>query len=120
MTTFTLHQCLCRNLLITFSFLFISGCSSWSTDQFNDSKAVDISGESTVLNTNAVNLAYECEKSFQFVASVEPDQAWLFFPGKTTRLPVAVSASGARFSDGVDTYWSAKDEALFEYQGKPY
>ena len=56
--------------------------------------------------------------------SIERDSngasAWVFLPGETVKLPVVVSASGAKFSNGKITYWSSKDEALLEYKGKEY
>ncbi|WP_299725877.1 MliC family protein [uncultured Endozoicomonas sp.] len=106
MATFVPYKSFCAISLIVVSVFYLSGC---------------VQRDTRVLSTaEATNLAYDCEHGFRFVASVEPDHAWLFISGETISLPRAVSASGAKFNHGANTYWSSKEEALVEYQGKAY
>lgn len=62
----------------------------------------------------ARTFVYECPDDFSFVARTEAGKVWLFLPGKTIDLPQVPSASGARYSNGSDTFWSRADEALIE------
>jgi putative lipoprotein len=63
---------------------------------------------------------YECVQGGPFTVRVEGDAAWLFLASGTKRLPRMVSASGARFSDGLVSYWSKGDEATFVLDGRTY
>jgi putative lipoprotein len=57
---------------------------------------------------------YECEDGTQFTARVEGDKAWLFLRSGTLSLPHVEAASGAKFSDGMTTYWSKGESAMLE------
>ena len=57
---------------------------------------------------------YECPDDFSFVARTEAGKAWLFLPGNTIDLPLVPSASGKKYSNGNDTFWSKGEEALIE------
>jgi len=52
-------------------------------------------------------LTYQCSEGQGFRARVEQggESAVLQLSGKTMRLPRAVSASGAKYSDGRTTFW---------------
>ena len=57
---------------------------------------------------------YECGNTEAVTVRIEGEVAWLFLAAGTFRLPSAVSASGARFSDGVRSYWNKGDQASFD------
>ncbi|MFK0570521.1 MliC family protein [Endozoicomonas sp.] len=106
------------------SAVVLTGCTALSEKQSGKKGAADKPAISSEERHPAVTLAYDCENGFHFTTSVEGDpegvSARVFLPGETVRLPVVVSASGARFSNGKVTYWSSKDEALLAYNGKAY
>jgi len=64
--------------------------------------------------TKAQTFVYECPDDFSFVARIETNRAWLFLPGNTIDLPQVQSASGTKYSNGSDIFWSKGDEALIE------
>ena len=64
--------------------------------------------------TNAQTFVYECPDGYSFVARTEAGKAWLFLPRRTIDLPHVPSASGAKYSNGSDTFWSKANEALIE------
>jgi len=70
--------------------------------------------ETPTAETKAQTFVYECPDDFSFVARTEAGKAWLFLPGKTIDLPHVPSASGNKYSNGSDTFWSKTDEALIE------
>jgi membrane-bound inhibitor of C-type lysozyme/uncharacterized membrane protein len=57
---------------------------------------------------------YECSDGYRFVVRIEGEKAWLFLPEQTVSLPQVPSASGAKYSDGLLTFWNKGEEALFE------
>jgi membrane-bound inhibitor of C-type lysozyme/uncharacterized membrane protein len=57
---------------------------------------------------------YECGDSYRFTARIEGEKIWLFLPEQTVGLPLVPSASGAKYSDGLLTFWSKGEEALLE------
>ena len=70
--------------------------------------------ETPAAETQARTFVYECPDEFSFVARTETGRVWLFLPGKTIDLPHVPSASGAKYSNGSDTFWSKADEAFIE------
>ena len=64
--------------------------------------------------TAAQTFVYECPDDFSFVVRIEASRAWLFLPGNTIDLPQVPSASGTKYSNGSDIFWSKGDEALIE------
>ena len=114
-TTFAVGLALLSSIVLT-------GCTSLAEKQSEKSGSADAAAPNS--ERKAMTLVYDCEQGFQFIASIERDYngaiAWVFLPGETVKLPVVVSASGAKFSDGKITYWSSKDGALLEYNGKEY
>ena len=112
----------CAVGLAVLSSIVLTGCTSLAEKQ---SERISTEGSAASNSERkAVTLAYDCEQGLHFIASIESDSngasAWVFLPGETVKLPVVVSASGAKFSNGKITYWSSKDEALLEYNGKEY
>jgi len=63
---------------------------------------------------------YNCENDYNFVARIQGEKVWLFLPNQTIWLPSVPSASGAKFNDKSNTYWSKGQEALLEVDKKIY
>ena len=62
-----------------------------------------------------------CDGGAAFSVRFEGDRAEVFAGGQTYSLPSAVSASGARYSDGAVEYWEHQGEAnLNGARGGPY
>ena len=55
---------------------------------------------------------YECGDGYNFTASLEDDEIWLFLPKETVNLKQVPSASGTKYSKGSTSYWTKGDEAL--------
>jgi len=49
-----------------------------------------------------------------FTATFVNDSVFVAFRGDTIRLPIAISASGARYSDGQRTFWEHQGTARLE------
>ena len=60
---------------------------------------------------------YACDDGTQFTARVEGEQVWLFLPSATVNLPHVEAASGAKYSDGSNLFWSKGESALLERDG---
>ncbi|PIE54356.1 MAG: hypothetical protein CSA35_06465 [Dethiosulfovibrio peptidovorans] len=54
---------------------------------------------------------------FRILARFGDDSVTLYMPEGTKTLPLAVSASGARFSDGETTFWTKRKEVYLETSG---
>jgi uncharacterized membrane protein len=52
------------------------------------------------------------------VATFHGDRVELQLPGRTLTLPRVIAASGARFSDGSNTFWNKRNDATFELDGR--
>jgi len=61
-------------------------------------------------------LAFDCQGQY-VVAEFSEQQAWLFLPGATVKLPRKVSASGAHYGDESVSFWSKGEEASLEQHG---
>lgn len=57
---------------------------------------------------------YKCIGGYNFVARFEGRKVWLFLPRETISLPLAVSGSGARYSDGETTFWIKGERAFLD------
>ena len=51
-------------------------------------------------------------------ATFYADRAELQLPGRTLTLPQVAAASGARYSDNLNTFWNKGNEATFELEGR--
>jgi uncharacterized membrane protein len=60
--------------------------------------------------------AFDCQGQY-VVAEFSEQQAWLFLPGATVKLPRKVSASGAHYGDESVSFWSKGEEATLEQHG---
>jgi len=97
-------------LLLTLSLL--GGCVSRAPGGPNQTDAATGS-EDGRLRT----FVYECADGEAFTLRLEGGKAWLFLHSGTKSLARIRSGSGAKFSDGIDTYWDKGGEALFEIGG---
>jgi membrane-bound inhibitor of C-type lysozyme/uncharacterized membrane protein len=61
----------------------------------------------------AKTFAFDCA-STEVTVRFDPDDAWVFLPDRTVRLPQVLSGSGARYSDGTVTFWNKGDEAQLQ------
>lgn len=81
----------------------------------------DESAAVVVHDTTVNTFAYGCDNNYQFLARVGQDSTWLTLPGgRSVTVPIAISASGARYTDGTVTYWSKGDSAIFEVGDTSY
>lgn len=78
------------------------------------------------INPNAVappaansGMGYKCDE-VEFIAKFGNDKVQILLAGRTLILPHVVSGSGARYSDGSNTFWSKGNEALLEINGVSY
>lgn len=62
---------------------------------------------------------YACEL-LTFSAWIGPEDAWLFLPDQTIRLPHVRSASGARYGTDRVLLWTKGEEAILEVDGVRY
>ena len=67
----------------------------------------------------AASALYRCPLNIDIVADYgqEKRSVTLYTQGQTFRLPPAMSASGARYSDGRTTLWEHQGKATFETTG---
>ena len=68
----------------------------------------------------APRLIYQCEDGGTFLVEFAPrgESVLVILPGKRLHLPAVPAASGARYSDGQNTFWTKGDEAILELDGK--
>ncbi|RBA25368.1 YbaY family lipoprotein [Herminiimonas fonticola] len=78
------------------------------------------------LNPNALatpsantGMAFKCA-DIEFIAKFSADKVQILLAGRTLILPHVVSASGARYSDGSNTFWNKGNDALLEINGVSY
>ena len=65
---------------------------------------------------------YRCPLNVDVAADYAPDakSVTLYAEGQTFQLPLAMSGSGARYSDGKTTLWEHQGEATFETPGASF
>lgn len=97
-----------RLVLCILCLVTLYGCSYTQTDDASHTSST------SAIDINAQTYIYECADNYSFVARIESSKAWLFLPGKTVELEQAQSASGTKYSNGIDTFWSKDDEAMIE------
>ena len=68
----------------------------------------------------ARRLIYQCEDGVTFLVEFAPggESVLLILPGKRLHLPAVPAASGAKYSDGQNTFWTKGEEAFLELEGK--
>jgi membrane-bound inhibitor of C-type lysozyme/uncharacterized membrane protein len=60
---------------------------------------------------------YDCGDGHRYTVLIDDDAALLLLPDSARRLPHEPAASGARYSDGEDLFWSKGTEALLIVDG---
>lgn len=85
-----------------------------------------LAGTSAAAATPSVQVSHRCSKQAQVVvlydnSAREPGRAiaWVHDGTQTHRLPLVRSASGARYTDGLWSWWGKGGEARLERKGKP-
>ena len=68
---------------------------------------------------DTARIEYVCG-SVRFAVEYDGDIAVVSGPRGFLRLPLAISASGARYSDGSHTYWEHQGTARFEFPDTTY
>jgi membrane-bound inhibitor of C-type lysozyme len=70
----------------------------------------------------AASALYRCPLNIDIAADYSADtkSVTLYTQGQTFHLPIAMSGSGARFSDGKTTIWEHQGEATFETPGASF
>lgn len=78
------------------------------------------------INPNAIappavntGMAFKCDE-LEFIAKFAANQVQILLAGRTLTLPHVVSGSGARYSDGNNTFWNKGNTALLELNGVSY
>ena len=68
---------------------------------------------------SAASALYRCALNMNIVANYSSDakSVTIYVQGQTLQLPIAISGSGARYSDGKTTFWEHQGQALFEAPG---
>ena len=95
--------------------ILVTGCLNATTPDKNINSQNAIKGQQT-----PKTFVYECSNTFSFVARIENNTAWLFFPQKTLGLPQVPSGSGVKFSDSRILFWTKEDTAILENDGANY
>jgi len=70
----------------------------------------------------AASALYRCPLNVDIAAAYSADakSVTLYTQGQTFHLPVAMSGSGARYSDGMTTIWEHQGTATFETPGASF
>ena len=79
-------------------------------------RAVNPNPVATPVNKGA---AFKCD-DIEFIAKFGADKVQILLAGRTLMLPQVVSGSGARYSDGRNTFWNKGNEAALEINGTSY
>lgn len=71
---------------------------------------------------HAAAALYRCSLNIDVAAEYAADTktVTLYVQGRTFKLPIAMSGSGARYSDGKTTIWEHQGEATFETPGASF
>lgn len=65
------------------------------------------------------SMAFKCD-DIEFIAKFGTDKVQILLAARTLLLPLVVSGSGARYSDGRNTFWNKGTEAVLEINGISY
>jgi putative lipoprotein len=69
---------------------------------------------------SARTFVYECSNDVEYVVRTAGDTSWVYFDQQVLRLPVTPAATGVRYSDGRNTFWTKGEEGLLEVEGRAY
>jgi len=104
------NRCWLRSLVPCI--LLLTACTVDADPPEQDVSASD--GQPVAIGRPGKAYVYECGGDFKFTARIEGETAWLFLPSGTVSLPHVPAASGAKYSDGVTTFWSKGEDASLE------
>jgi membrane-bound inhibitor of C-type lysozyme len=73
-------------------------------------------------SAGAAAALYRCALNVDVVANYSPDakSVTVYVRGQTFQLPIALSGSGAKYSNGKTTLWEHQGAALFETPGASF
>jgi putative lipoprotein len=69
---------------------------------------------------SARTFVYECDNRFEYVVRAAGDTTWVYVDHRVVRMPVTPAATGRRYSDGRNTFWTQGEEGLLELDGRAY
>src|SRR5262245_23075904 len=69
---------------------------------------------------SARTFVYECAGRSEYVVRTAGDTTWVYVDHRVLRLPVTPSATGQRFSDGQNSFWTEGEEGVLELDGRAY
>jgi membrane-bound inhibitor of C-type lysozyme len=108
-------------MMIVVSALLWAGCRSQPAEPETSRPAAAAPAPAAPVQPSpevtAISARFTCD-DLVVSAAFEPSRAVLSLPGRTITLPQAISASGARYSDGTTTFWNKGREATFELDGR--
>ncbi|WP_428354319.1 MliC family protein [Methyloprofundus sp.] len=96
-------------LIFTLSIL-LNACS---LNIFNQQSEID-PALLPVQTKRPATYVYECQNGYEITVNIEGRMAWLFLREGTLGLPKISSASGTKYSDGQNIFWSKGNTAMLE------
>ena len=63
---------------------------------------------------------FQCENGEYYTVHYHENAAYVYHNYEFYKLPLAISASGARYSDGTNEFWNKGDMAMITINGKSY
>ncbi len=63
---------------------------------------------------------FQCENGDYYTVHYQDNAAYVYHNYEFYKLPLALSASGARYSDGTNEFWNKGDMAMITINGKSY
>jgi len=63
---------------------------------------------------------FQCENGEYYTVHYQENAAFVYHNYEFYKLPLAISASGARYSDGTNEFWNKGDMAMITINGKSY
>jgi membrane-bound inhibitor of C-type lysozyme len=101
-------------LFATFAILPLLACAGGDLQQPRNAGEAAATESEPAAALRQLNWAWNCEDGRYVVGSYRGDDLWLFLPGETVKLTRDPSASGARYSNRLVTFWSKGEEAMLE------
>lgn len=101
-----------KKIIITILAIILLMCSCAKKCYFNSPPKYNIP-------TNNV-FVFGCENDEYYTVNFQDDAAYLYHAYEVYKLPRVISASGARYSDGVNEFWNKGDMAMITIGDKSY
>lgn len=101
-----------KRILLSIILIMLVLCSCTKKYKFNSPQKYNIPTDNVFV--------FECEKDEFYTVHYQDDVAFLYHGYEVYKLPRAISASGARYSDGVNEFWNKGDMAMITIGDKSY